>query len=278
VTPPWFSAALADEPATGTVTVAGAEIAYRAWGEPGADGVLLVHGGAAHSRWWDHVAPQLDGRVVALDLSGHGDSDRRPAYTLAGWADEVHAVIARTGLGERAVVVGHSMGGLVTLLAARSRRLGGAVVLDTPVRPKGDPAGARMRRHFGLSRVYADRAQAVRLFRPVPAQPGEPAVLAHIAEHSLHAVPGGWSWKFDPRVFLRDGLSTDDLTAPHCPVALVRAEHGLVPAPMAAAVAARLGPRASVVAIPGAAHHVMIDAPLALVATLRALLADWRTP
>jgi pimeloyl-ACP methyl ester carboxylesterase len=37
-----------------------------------------------------------------------------------------------------------------------------------------------------------------------------------------------------------------------------------------------LGRTAPVVEIPQAQHHVMLDQPLALVAALRALLADWR--
>ena len=56
---------------------------------------MLVHGGAAHSGWWDHVAPLLTWhRVVALDLTGHGDSDRREVYDMRLWAREVVAVAA----------------------------------------------------------------------------------------------------------------------------------------------------------------------------------------
>ena len=76
--PDWFARAIAQAPEHRDVVVAGARVAYRAWGPAGAPGVVLVHGGAAHSGWWDHVAPLLTGhRVVALDLTGHGDSDRR---------------------------------------------------------------------------------------------------------------------------------------------------------------------------------------------------------
>src|SRR2546429_9630981 len=84
MTPPpaWFSAALAAPVQEGVITVDGASIAFRAWGDPGGRSLVLVHGGAAHSRWWDHIAPMLtDGwRVVAVDLSGHGDSDPRGRY------------------------------------------------------------------------------------------------------------------------------------------------------------------------------------------------------
>lgn len=46
--------------------------------------LVFVHGAAAQASWWDHVAPLLaaDRRVTAIDLSGHGDSEWRPAYDM----------------------------------------------------------------------------------------------------------------------------------------------------------------------------------------------------
>jgi len=69
--PAWFSAALADEGQERRITVEGTQVAYREWGDPADRSIVLVHGGAAHSRWWDHIAPLLTGerRVVAVDLS-----------------------------------------------------------------------------------------------------------------------------------------------------------------------------------------------------------------
>ena len=54
----------------------------------------MIHGGAAHAHWWDHIAPLLaEGReVIASDLSGHGDSDRRSDYSVEAWAEEALAV------------------------------------------------------------------------------------------------------------------------------------------------------------------------------------------
>src|SRR3954451_22766009 len=84
--PGWFVRALAAVPEHRCIEVAGARIRYRAWGPRDAPGVVLVHGGSAHAGWWDHIAPQLPGhRVVALDLSGHGDSDHREAYDMRLW-------------------------------------------------------------------------------------------------------------------------------------------------------------------------------------------------
>ncbi len=91
--PSWFLAALEASVETGSVTVDGTPISYRAFGGRRDSGIVLVHGGAAHARWWDHIAPLLAerARVVAIDLSGHGDSGRRDVYTLDCWADEVLA-------------------------------------------------------------------------------------------------------------------------------------------------------------------------------------------
>ena len=101
--PAWFTTALAAEAQPGAVLVAGTEITYRAWGTPGASGLILVHGGAAHARWWDHIAPLLTTgrRVLAVDLSGHGDSGRRAAYSLDAWAEEVMAVAAAAASPDR---------------------------------------------------------------------------------------------------------------------------------------------------------------------------------
>ena len=79
--PAWFTNAMAEPVTTGEIEVGGCLIAFRQWGDPAQPGLLLVHGGGAHSRWWDHVAPFFSGRccVTALDLSGHGDSGRRPS-------------------------------------------------------------------------------------------------------------------------------------------------------------------------------------------------------
>lgn len=135
--PEWYRAALGRRPSYATAAVDGVSIAYRAWGEPSVDGLVLVHGGAAHSGWWDHIGPLLTEhrRVIAVDLSGHGDSDRRPSYSLDLWAREILAVAAAGGIGGPPTVVGHSMGGFVSLQAAIrfGSRLNGVVVLDSPV-------------------------------------------------------------------------------------------------------------------------------------------------
>jgi pimeloyl-ACP methyl ester carboxylesterase len=278
--PAWFTAALAAEPEPGSVTVAGTEISYLAWGAAGARGLILVHGGAAHARWWDHIAPLLtvDRRVLAVDLSGHGDSGRRPAYSLDGWAEEVRAVATAGGITGPPIVIGHSMGGFVALRAAGlfGTLLEGIVVIDSPVQDlTPEDRAARQQRAFGPLRVYPTREAAVARFRPIPDQPALSYVRHHVAETSIRQVDGGWSWKFDPAVFGRAQGTPQLLRQLDCRVALFHAEHGIVPPQTSELMYDSLGQLAPLIEIPAAGHHVMLDQPIALVAAIRTLLADW---
>ena len=92
--PAWFRRALAVPFTDEHVEVGGARIHYLAWGEQGRPGLVFVHGGGAHAHWWTHLAATFadDFRVVALDLSGHGDSDHRDVYEIEQWTQEVVAV------------------------------------------------------------------------------------------------------------------------------------------------------------------------------------------
>ena len=281
--PAWFTAALAAPVAQRTTTVEGVSITYREWGEeragPAGRGIVLVHGGAAHSRWWDHIGPLLANgrRVVAIDLSGHGDSGRRGSYSLDGWAREVLAVVAAAGLTVPPTVIGHSMGGHVTLRVASlfGSRIEGAVVIDSPLRDMApEEHAAQERRAFGSLRVYPTREAILARFRPIPDQPVLGYIADHVAATSIRQVDAGWMWKWDPPIFGREAPQAP-LARLDCRVALFRAEHGMMSAAMSDVMYDRLGRVAPVVELPAAGHHVMLDQPIALVAAIRTLLSDW---
>jgi pimeloyl-ACP methyl ester carboxylesterase len=276
----WFSTALAAPVTVGQVTVGGVPITFRSWGVASPSGLVLVHGGAAHAHWWDHIGPLLahDRRVVALDLSGHGDSGRRDHYTLDGWADEVLAVARAAGITDPPIIVGHSMGGFVALRAAGlfGSGLEGIVVIDSPVQDiTPEEQAARESRAFGPLRVYPTREAAIARFHPMPDQATLPYVLDHVASTSIRAVEGGWSWKFDPAVFGRSRGALTLLRHLDCRVALFFAEHGIVPPTTTELMYDKLGQLAPVIEIPAAGHHVMLDQPIALVTGIRTLLSDW---
>lgn len=284
--PAWFVDALAVAPDEGEVVVDGCRVHHLAWGEPTAPVLVLVHGGGAHAQWWSFLAPLLarDHRVVALDLSGHGDSGWRDAYRAEQWADEVLAVAQAAGTDRpgqaRPLVLGHSLGAQVScIVAARHGALiGGALLADFGVRRTGEVS--RSARHFQHQRVYPTRGEAVARFKLVPRQPCEhPWVLRHIAETSVRPRDGGWAWKFDWRLFARTAARpvSEYLAEIGAPTAFLHGEHSRVVTPeVAQRVADAFGKPALVAWVPEARHHVMLDQPLAFVAAARAMLAHLR--
>jgi pimeloyl-ACP methyl ester carboxylesterase len=282
--PAWFRDALSAACKEDEVVVDGSPVHTLDWA-PGSDapGLVLIHGGAAHAHWWSFLAPLLadDWHPVAFDLSGHGDSGRRDRYSHETWAEEAMAVAAAASFPGPHVIVGHSLGGLVTMQAAAAHgdALAGVIIVDSPVRRPDPESEARARgTDFKRPGVYPDLETALTRYKLVPAQPCDNTFLVdHVARHSLRETPAGWTWKFDPRLFEHTMVSMrDQLVAARCPVALVRGEDSVVvPADTADYMSELLGHRAPVISIPGARHHVLLDQPLALVVALRALLTDW---
>lgn len=261
------------------VDVTGAKIRYLSWAGPkGAPAVVLVHGMFAHAHWWDAVAPFLahDYNVIALDLSGMGESDCRSAYSMSGHAEEIVAVTRHAGL-EGAALIGHSYGGSTAVVASLSspgmfRQL---VILDSRIPFPGaadfGTAGAPVPKY---KKTYPTAAKALARFRLIPPGPlADPIILAHIAEHSLREGSGGWSWKFDAAVAAssRD-QSLVDTAILDLPVAFVRGEESFVTSEAQMSLTRAVLPGANFVSIPGAGHHLMIDQPVLLTRALQGLL------
>lgn len=85
--------------------------------------IVLVHG-AWHAGWaWERIVPLLESgghRVVVVDLPGHTEDGVPPSeVSLAGYAEHVAGVLDEQD--EPAVLVGHSMGGIVISEAAERR-------------------------------------------------------------------------------------------------------------------------------------------------------------
>src|SRR5687767_1979210 len=98
----------------------GVDIRYEVAGS-GEPALVFVHGWSCDRTYW---RPQIEHfsksrRVVTLDLGGHGASSLgRKDWTMEAFAGDVRAVVEGLGL-KRVVLVGHSMGGPVSLEAAR---------------------------------------------------------------------------------------------------------------------------------------------------------------
>lgn len=279
--PDWFRTAVAITPEHSSTTVDGARITFRSWGERGAPGLILVHGGAAHAGWWDHIAPRYAGsrRVVALDLSGHGDSDWRDTYRIATWADEVAAVADVAGAADDAVLVGHSLGGLVGIRAsiAHPDLVRDLVLVDSRIL---DAAGLaeiqRNQPHEGIPRgnkTYPTLEAALDRFRLVPDHASLDYARAYVARQSAVRDGDGWRWKFD-RGFADELRDLPPRPPKSVRLSVVHGEHGVMTPTMVEQVTGHLDEPARVVELPGAGHHVMLEEPLALMDVIDEVLAE----
>jgi pimeloyl-ACP methyl ester carboxylesterase/DNA-binding SARP family transcriptional activator len=130
------------------------EITMHAIEWPGREPAILgVHGSAGHAylfrTWGEALSPEI--RVVAVDLRGHGLSDKPPSgYTVDDHVQDLLDLIAALAL-PRPILLGHSLGGSITTFVAEAAgdRIGGLVLLDAVV---GDRAfidtAAIVRRYF----------------------------------------------------------------------------------------------------------------------------------
>ncbi len=184
----------------------------------------------------------------------------------------------------RPVLVGHSMGGMVTIATAAlagADRLAGVVVCDSPVTEPDPEVGAARLGVFRKARVYDTAEEALTHFRTVPEQEHYlDYVIDHVARHSLFQDDAGWHWKFDPNLFAQftgdvRGAALKYLGQIGCRLALLRSEKGLVTKDIGQFMYDRMGRVTPVVGLPEAGHHAMLDQPLLLVTAIRTLLADW---
>jgi pimeloyl-ACP methyl ester carboxylesterase len=136
--PEAFRPAALEEAPLLTATVDGHRVAYRAAGLGGPT-LVFVHGWACDMTSWKYQFPAFakTHRVIALDLPGHGASDKPDiTYSMDLFARAVDAVLAADGA-KRAVLVGHSMGTMVVRQFYRLHkdRTVALVVVDGALKP-----------------------------------------------------------------------------------------------------------------------------------------------
>lgn len=246
--------------------------------------VVCIPGLTRNSLDFDVVAPWIAGlgrRVLAVDLRGRGESDRDPdprRYRPPTYADDVGALLEHLAI-PRAILVGTSLGGLVSMAFAvrHGARLAGAVLND--VGPTIDPAGAaRIRSYVGKAPpitswegavAYAKLvngaalpqftdsdwdAMARRMFRRVEGGPPQlnydPAILAPVGPIRMRIAE--WlAWAAFRRL------------ARGRPVLLLRGALSDILAPATVARMRRAAPALQFAEIPGVGHAPMLSEPAA---------------
>ncbi len=174
---------------------------YPAQGGVSGPPVLCLHGLTRNVRDFEELAPMIAGlgrRVIVASQRGRGGSDpdlSPERYNPAVYVGDMLALLSHLGV-ERAVFVGTSMGGLMTMIAASlaPQRLAAAVLND--VGPEFDPAGiARIQQYAGKVTAAASWEEAARQCREIHsvAFPDETdgAFWIKFARRTYREQPGG---------------------------------------------------------------------------------------
>jgi pimeloyl-ACP methyl ester carboxylesterase len=245
------------------VTLA-ADVAGPESGQP----VILLHGGGQTRQSWG--AAMREGasrgfRMVNLDARGHGDSDWAPDGRY-GIAEMIGDLAAVTGtLRAPPVLVGASMGGIVSLVYAGERRpLKGLVLVD--IAPKTEASGIERIAAFMQSAPNGfaslqEAADAVAAY--VPHRP-RPKDNSGLMKNLRLRDDGRLHWHWDPRL-LASGAQPDETMMREAarrlevPTLLVRGRQSDVVSPEGAKDFLQLVPHAEFADIAGADHMVAGD-------------------
>ena len=265
----------------GFVEAGGLRLHYLDYGSAGRRPMLCVHGGAAHAHWFDFVASgfNADHHVRALDLRGHGDSQWAdpPDYTYGRYAAELAEVAERLDLTDF-VLVGHSMGGMISLVYAATHpgRVARLVVVDSTMHMTEERVATLREvgsRHGSRSATHDEFIARFRL-RPAGTT-AAPEIIRHLAEVSgRQNADGSWRHKFDRNVYARresfDGIPY--WARIRIPALLVKGgRSGRVTPQIIAEVKAQC-PHVQLAEVPDADHHVTLDNPPGFVRAARAFL------
>ena len=278
----WFEETIKETPESKSVDLDGIRIHYLVWGDTSKPGLFLIHGYSAHAHWWDFIAPSFleDYCVVAIDLSGMGDSDHRQIYSQTLYAEEIKAVCNDMSWNS-ADFLAHSMAGPISVKTAsmypdlfKSLFLLDSIIVVPPDKARSfSGRGSMVRSDF----FYDDLESAVESFRLIPPQPcNNDYLLRHIAINSFKQTEQGWVLKSDGmimRTYTYEDL-TDIFMSLKCPIYLVYGLMSQIFSQEILEYTTYVGNLAeeSGVGIPGAMHHLFIDEPIIFVEEVKRLL------
>lgn len=243
--------------------------------------IVMLHGRGGAATAWATLLPAIarKRRAIAVDLPGFGASigarydGGDAASAIAFFVDPIEAWMEAEGLTD-AVVMGHSLGGLVAVeLALRARVAPRALVLIAPM-GVGAEASLAARLFFRLGPERVARVAGPASFAKITSAEG-PRAAALAFE--LHAVPGGRpdaSRAFDALMPLVGPLPNrrERLGSIDAPALVIAGDHDEVfPAPVAIAASAAL--RRGEIDVFPAGHAPHIEAPLRMLSRLDAFLS-----
>ncbi len=262
----------------------------REWGGAGIP-VLALHGWLDNAASFDALGERIEGaHLLAIDLPGHGLSDKKPAHaTYQIWDDLlVILAVADAMAWDKFVLLGHSRGAIMSTLLSAScpDRIESLVCLDglipgpVPVAETATQLGKFLKDYRNLherkSSVFSSLDEIVAARRR--AMPMGEAAARKISERAAIKTEQGYIWNNDPRLKAASAfkLSEDHLrvmlAAISAPVLLVLAEDGFARFPELSEMAACIE-NCRVERLPGSHHFHMEDAAAKIAALVSEFIA-----
>ena len=260
--------------ASRNVVVNGLRLHLLEWGDPASPDVVLLHGGNQSAHSWDLVSLTLAPRyhVVAIDQRGHGDTEwpRDGEIGHHNMASDARGVIDLLGL-DHPIVMGHSMGGIVTmtLLIANPGLGRKAVFVDiAPQLPDSDGQPSigsqrirefvRSAREFDSIDEFVDRVVDYDPFR------SREHIRRTLIYNLMQRNDGKYVSKNDSRRALENRASNAPATAPmlpevaaiECPALIVRGAESDILMPDHAECFAETLPQGRLVTVADCGHNV----------------------
>jgi len=237
------------------VTVVGEKIFYtlHQGDTRGKRNLVLVHGaGGSHLDWPASLRRLSEANVYTLDLPGHNRSEGTGRSSVAAYRDFLLAFLDVLGL-EKAVVVGHSMGGAISLDFALHYpdRLAGLILVGSGARLRVAPAI--------LTGILSDFEATVDLILDYAFGPGATEQLKRLGRQRLLKTP--------PQVLHGDYAACDAfdvmerLGEVHCPTLVIGGTADRLTPPKYAIYLRDHIPGAELVLVDAAGHMVMLEKP-----------------
>ena len=277
------------------VSADGARLHVELHGPEGAPAVVLAHGWTCSTAFWAAQIHALaaDHRVIAYDQRGHGRSPASPACSPEALADDLEAVLeAALAPGERAVIAGHSMGGMTVMAAAERpglREHAAAVLLCStgssrlvaestllPLRP--GRARTWLTHHILGSRAPLGPVTplARRILKYATMGAGSAPAMVEACARIVHACPRRARYAWAQVLDLLDlDHGVRELRVPTA--VLVGTADRLTPPAQSRALAAALPDCLGVTELPGAGHMTPVETPEPVSAKIRELAATYLT-
>ena len=236
------------------------------WREAGSGPVLLLlHGGLAHSGWFQWMMPRLarSYRVIAPDLRGHGRSGHADDYTWGAYSADLEALLELIAPGERYYLAGQCSGGYLGLvLWERGIRPPAAVAgieILPPLSPEEEAAqfttARRPPRRFPtLERGVRSYSRALKL----PLGRGERLAREVFKQNA----DGSWSAPADPRTLEIEPFRSYELAARvECPTLLIRGTESRSLSRMSLLLMSQELQSGEFEEIPGVGHQLLVEDP-----------------